>query len=80
MATVEYYKSALIKKIKTIDDKEVLKYLEIILNDFQEGNSIQTTTNSENKAINKGIDEIKTGDSLSQEEIDSKDMIWLQER
>lgn len=80
MATVEYYKSSLIKKITIIEDKEVLKYLETILNNFQEGNSIQTTTNSEKKAINKGIDDIKTGDSLSQEEIDSKDMKWLQER
>lgn len=80
MATVEYHKSALIKKITSIDDKEVLKYLETILDDFQEDNSIQTTTDSEKKAINKGIDEIETGDSLSQEEIDSKDLKWLQER
>lgn len=80
MATVEHYKAALIKKISAINDKELLMSLKVVLENFQEAKSNHITTDLEKKAIQKGIAEIQNGNFLSQEDIDSDDMKWLQEK
>lgn len=80
METFKIQKSALIKRISAIEDKEILESLITILDHYQADKSIHTTTDLEKKAIAKGMQEIREGNCLSQEEIDIRDLKWLREK
>ena len=79
MASIDTHKTALIKRILEVNNQKILTSIDLFLNN-NSSNEIITASVEQKKSILQGIKDIKSGNFYSQEEIDEKDLQWLNEK
>ena len=79
MASIDTHKTALIKRILEVNNQKILTSIDLFLNN-NSSNEIITASVEQKKSILQGIKDIKSGNFYSQEEIDKKDLQWLNEK
>lgn len=79
MASIDTHKTALIKRILEVNNQKILTSIDLFLNN-NSSNEIITASVEQKKSILQGIKDIENGNFYSQEEIDKKDLQWLNEK
>lgn len=80
METIDIQRKNLIKKILAVPNERILFELDNLLNKFETKQEIVYTSIEQRKAINQGLADLRKGDCYSQEELDSIDLQWLNEK
>ncbi len=80
METIDIQRKNLIKKILAVPNERILFELDNLLNKFETKYDIVYTSIEQKKAINQGLADIRKGDFYSEEELDSIDLQWLNEK
>jgi predicted transcriptional regulator len=79
MEVIEEKKKRIIDIVKDTNDEYVLYQLDQILSEVREHGAVYQLSEMELAMINKGREQIKRGEYVTQEELDAEEDLWLNE-
>lgn len=80
METVDKIRNGLIDKILSIRNKEFLEALDKLISSSASGSDIVNLTDEQKEMLKISDDDIENGRLISQEEMDKRNLEWLNER
>jgi uncharacterized protein YjaG (DUF416 family) len=80
MATLDQIKSGLIEKILGISNRELLETLDKMLLSSKSNTGMVKLTEAQKAMLEMSEEDIKTGELISQEAMDQRNLEWLNER
>lgn len=79
MPTVQKLQSGLIDKIQSIKDKDLLEALDKLISSSASGPEFIKLTNEQRVMLEMSEEDIKSGNLISQEAMDKRNLEWLNE-
>lgn len=79
MATLDQIKSGLIEKILTISNREFLEALDTLISTGRSNSTPVKLSDAQKTMLEMSEEDIKTGELISQEAMDKRNLEWLNE-
>ena len=80
MASVENLRNNLINKILAIRSEDFLEALDNLVSSSNQANEPISLNQSQKEMLMMGLNDVKNGNLISQEELDKTDLQWLNEK